>query len=84
MHSYINNIRFSNTEDFNEYLKNYKNSKIIQEEQEEIDKKKEYMLLGLRKIKGVSIQEFKNKFGENPIFLFKEVLNKLVNSKKDP
>ena len=44
-----------------------------------MNKKKEYMLLGLRKIKGVSIQEFKNKFGENPIFLFKEALNKLVN-----
>ena len=30
------------------------------------DEKKEYMLLGLRKIEGVSIQEFKNKFVENP------------------
>ncbi len=36
------------------------------------------MLLGLRKIDGVSIQKFKNKFGENPIFLFKNELNKLV------
>ena len=80
-HSYINNVRFSNAENFDEYLKNYKNSKIIQEEQDEIDKRKEYMLLGLRKIEGISIQEFKNKFGENPIFLFKEVLNKLVNEK---
>ena len=39
------------------------------------------MLLGLRKIEGISIQEFKNKFGENPIFLFKDILNKLVNEK---
>ena len=36
------------------------------------------MLLGLIKIDGVSIQKFKNKFGENPIFLFKNELNKLV------
>ena len=39
---------------------------------------KEYMLLGLRKINGISVQEFKNKFGDNPIFLFRNELNKLV------
>ena len=37
------------------------------------------MMLGLRKIEGISIQEFKNKFGENPIYLFRNELNKLVN-----
>ena len=39
---------------------------------------KEYMLLGLRKIEGISVQEFKNKFGDNPIFLFRNELSKLV------
>ena len=78
-HSYINNVRFSNTENFDDYFKNFKNSKIVQEEQDETSKKKEYMLLGLRKIEGVSIQKFKNIFGENPIFIFKDILNKLVN-----
>ena len=38
------------------------------------------MLLGLRKLEGISIQEFKNKFNENPIFLFKEKLNKLYKN----
>ena len=36
------------------------------------------MLLGLRKIQGVSIQEFKNKFIANPIYLYHEILEKLV------
>ena len=36
------------------------------------------MLLGLRKIDGISIKDFKNKFGENPIFIFRSELNKLV------
>ena len=36
------------------------------------------MLLGLRKIEGINIQKFKNKFAQNPIFIFKEQLNKLV------
>lgn len=39
---------------------------------------KEYMLLGLRKIEGVKISEFKKKFVENPIYIYREILNKLV------
>ena len=36
------------------------------------------MLLGLRKIEGVSIQKFKEKYVENPIFIFRKELEKLV------
>ena len=54
-------------------------AKEIHEKQNREDTLKEYMLLGLRKIDGVKISEFKNKFGNNPIILFKEELNKLVN-----
>ena len=36
------------------------------------------MLLGLRKIDGVSIQKFKNKFDDNPIYLFRKELKKLI------
>ena len=39
------------------------------------------MLLGLRKINGVSIKEFKNKFGENPIYIFRKELEKLEKMK---
>ena len=37
------------------------------------------MLLGLRKIEGVQISKFKEKFIDNPIFLFRKELEKLVN-----
>ena len=37
------------------------------------------MLLGLRKIDGVKISDFKNKFVENPIYKYRNELNKLVN-----
>ena len=43
------------------------------------DQCKEYMLIGLRKIDGIQIQNFKNKFGENPIYLYRKELEKLVN-----
>ncbi len=51
----------------------------IEEVQNIEDKKKEYMLLGLRKIEGVQISKFKEKFIDNPIFLFRKELEKLVN-----
>lgn len=76
-HSYNNRIRYSNTNSIEEYIKG--SNKIIHEEQTLEDMQKEYMLLGLRKIEGINIQKFKNKFVQNPIFIFKEQLNKLVN-----
>ena len=83
-HSYENGVRYSNINELEKYIENIKNqkyqeNKIIHEVQNTIDKEKEYMLLGLRKINGVSIKKFKNKFCKNPIFLFKKELNKLVN-----
>lgn len=78
-HSYINGCRYSNTCNIDEYLKKEsKDTKIIHEKQNIEDMKKEYMLLGLRKIDGVNISEFKQKFGENPIYLFRNELQKLV------
>ena len=78
-HSYVNGCRYSNTCDLEEYFnKKSKDVKIIHEEQTLEDMKKEYMLLGLRKIDGVSISKFKEKFGENPIYLFRNELQKLV------
>lgn len=78
-HSYINGCRYSNICDLEEYLNNKsKDIKIIHEKQNVEDMKKEYMLLGLRKIDGISISKFKEKFGENPIYLFRNELQKLV------
>lgn len=77
-HSYIDNKRYSNTIDLEEYFDWPENSKIIHERQSREDKMKEYMLLGLRKIKGVRISEFKKRFVDNPIYLYREELNKLV------
>ena len=82
-HSYINDIRFSNTNNLEKYIKNINNNefeknKLIEEQQTLEDKKKEFMMLGFRKIEGVDIAKFKEKFVDNPIFIYKEKLNKLV------
>lgn len=82
-HSYFENRRFSNTENITDYIKNIVNNEFeknieIHEIQTIDEKKKEYMLLGLRKIEGVYISKFKEKFGDNPVYLFKNELSKLV------
>ena len=79
-HSYMNGVRYSNTTDLKQYLiKSSKEIKTIHEKQKKEDMQKEYMMLGLRMLDGVKISEFKAKFGENPIFLFRKELEKLVN-----
>lgn len=75
-HSYFEGKRYSNIETIEEYLKEQKY--MVHEIQNIEDMMKEYMLLGLRKIDGVQISEFKNKFQDNPIIVFKNELNKLV------
>ncbi len=82
-HSYINNTRFSNTNSVEEYITNINNGNnqknvTIEEKQTLEDKKNEFMMLGFRKIDGIDISKFKEKFNCNPIYLYKEKLNKLV------
>ena len=61
--------------------KNIETAYEIEELQDVEDRKKEYMLLGLRTIEGVSISKFKEKYIDNPIFLFRKELEKLVEEK---
>ena len=82
-HSYRDITRYSNTENLNEYIRNIEKgnlerNRIIHEIQKEDDCKREYMILGLRQIDGIQISEFKEKFIDNPIYLFRNQLKKLV------
>lgn len=79
-HSYMNKARYSDTVDFEKYCENPMKNRTVHEHQTEETQAKEYMLLGLRKIDGVDIQKFKNKFVHNPIYLYKDKLNKLVKN----
>ena len=83
-HSYTNNVRYSNICNLEEYINNYEKRKetdnfVFHEKQTKESKMKEFILLGLRKIEGIKIQDFKNKFGDNPIYLYRKELNKLIN-----
>ncbi len=81
-HSYLNKKRYSNTNNIEEYIKNIQENNIsknitIHEEQTEESTINEYMLLGLRMIQGININEFKQKFKTDPTIKYKEILEKL-------
>lgn len=87
-HSYVENIRYGNTSNLEKYIENNdfaneqeletKKIRIVDEVQSKEDMEKEYMMLGLRKTEGIKVSKFKEKFGENPIYIFRNELEKLV------
>ena len=80
----MNNARYGNTENLEEYIQNIENNTpskniILQEILDEESKMNEYMMLSLRKIDGVSISEFKKRFNQNPIMKYSKTLKKLID-----
>lgn len=80
--SYIEDKRYSNIEALDEYITNIENKEpnknlILEEVLKLEDKMNEYMMLGLRKIDGIDIQTFENKFHVNPIMKYCKILEKL-------
>lgn len=81
--SFMNNARYENTSDLEEYISNIENDKPskniqLQELLNDESKIDEYMMLSLRKISGVNITEFKRKFNQNPIIRYNKILEKLI------
>ncbi len=82
-HSYIDGVRFSNTENIEEYINNYENNKqennfILHEKQDKDAKMREYMILGLRKIDGIDCGKFEAKFSEDIFSIFGSEIEKLL------
>ena len=78
-HSYFNKKRFSNTDDLDKYISNRQENVSLNEIQDSEMERKEYMMLGFRKLSGISISEFERKFEINPLFYFRFEISKLVD-----
>lgn len=81
--SYENGLRYTNTPSIDTYIKNvesenFKANYIIEEKQNKEAMMKEYMLLGLRKITGVNINDFIQKFEISPLYKFNKEIAKLL------
>ena len=80
-HSYVNGVRYSNITDLNKYIYdnlNKVNDKEIEELQDKDIQMNEYVILGLRLIKGFSIKEFESNFKVDFYDRYKEILDKLL------
>lgn len=81
-HGYVNGIRYSNAGPLKKYFQliDENGVPIIHEhEVSKEEKMEEEMFLGLRKMKGVSMIEFKKKYGASIEETFPNVLEKLLN-----
>ncbi len=80
--SYINNIRYKNLDSIEEYISkinNGENVATIEETQSFESKLREYMILKLRLIEGISVNEAKERFRVNILETFKKEISKMVN-----
>lgn len=75
-HGYINNMRYENTRSYNKYIKGeYRLDEFLVSTREEMENE---VILGLRKLQGISIEKFKEKFDEDifKIFKFDDAIDK--------
>jgi oxygen-independent coproporphyrinogen-3 oxidase len=83
-HSYVDGWRRSNTGPLNKYIGQIQKGElpIFHEHQvTRVEQMEEEMFLGLRKTDGVSIARFIEKFGKDPLQLFKNEMVELINKK---
>lgn len=83
-HSYFNDIRYSNIYDISKYISNIKNKDFeknveTNEIQDIKSKENEFIILGLRMLKGVNIDSFYKIFNENPTRMYAKQIEKLTN-----
>lgn len=80
--SFMEDKRYSNIPELETYIENIENGTpnknlLLEEMLDEESKMNEFMMLGLRKIEGVNIKDFEQKFNTNPIMKYCKILDKL-------
>ena len=75
----INDIRFKNTSDMDSYIRNPYSTNNLEEERllDVNDRMEEFMFLGLRTMKGVSVYEFEKTFGKDIHQVYGKVIDRL-------
>lgn len=78
---YIGNCRYDNTKSIQKYIESCGNLKQITQSEEFLtleDMKKEFILLGLRKINGINIYDYTKRFNADIFVDFGQTINQLV------
>ena len=77
--SMVDNRRWSNTRNVEDYIQNSTNPGSVRENVEELDVKaqmEEFMFLGLRLVEGISISEFERQFGKDIFAVYGDVISR--------
>ncbi len=80
-HSFFEGLRFNNIYDIERYIDGINNSKVISENSEVINSKEsmaEFMILGLRLIDGVCMEEFKSRYNEEIYNIYGSQIDKML------
>ncbi|MCQ2978377.1 MAG: radical SAM family heme chaperone HemW [Clostridia bacterium] len=83
-HSYLNNYRFSNVIDMNRYISKLRDENKItylhgkKELESKNDQISEFMFLGLRMLDGISIKEFKERFGVDIDDVYGSIISEMI------
>jgi oxygen-independent coproporphyrinogen III oxidase len=78
-HSYVNGVRYRKTENIEEYIAGVNldnNLQLDLHKNSEEEDMEEFMFMGLRKIKGISIDEFNNRFKRDIYSIYGDVIKK--------
>lgn len=78
-HGYLNNIRYKNPNNTDEYISDYMHKEILSRNTKE-DILEEEIFLGLRTSDGINFEEIKDKFGTDLYTSHKDFIDELVNS----
>jgi len=76
--SYMNRERFVNRSDLSAYLENPMTAREVQERLKEVDCRSEFMILGLRMCKGISMSEFQSRFGKSLESVFGKQIDRSI------
>jgi putative oxygen-independent coproporphyrinogen III oxidase len=81
-HSYIQGVRRANHGPLPKYMKALKNNQLPYFEEHEVtlkEKMEEQMFMGLRKLNGISLSKFEERFGKSVYTVFPQVIENLKN-----
>lgn len=76
--SYLNKTRYTNVANLSEYIRNFEN-RIVEEVQDKETQEREYIILKLRLIEGINIEEINKKFNIDVLEKYKKPIEKMVN-----
>lgn len=83
-HSYVDGLRYRNTEDIEKYIYMLENesSAIVEEHVNSLeDDMEEFMFMGLRKTEGIDEKEFEERFKKNIRLVYGTVIDKFIGRK---